>query len=72
MAQVRQVPRGTMQIPLPPTVQGDQGPRNPGGWPPVAWRSATVRWVHGNRTAPEPFCARAVRREIVSTRAAWA
>lgn len=72
MVRVHRVPKGTMQIPLPPTIKGDQGPKHPGGWPPVAWRSATPRWVNGNRTASEPFCDRAVRREIVATRAAWA
>lgn len=72
MTRVHRVPKGTMQIPLPPAITGDKERHNPGGWPPVAWRSATPRWVHGNRSASEPFCSRSVRREIVSTRAAWA
>ena len=63
------VPAGTLGVPMPKRAahEGD-GPKRPGGLPPVAYRSPYARWGEANATAGEPFASRGCRMEVVAER----
>lgn len=66
---VRQVPKGTLKIPMPPLVQGTQGPKLQGGLPPQPYRSTSPKWAAcPTKWAREPFVSKRIRREVLCDR----
>jgi hypothetical protein len=55
---VRQVPKGTLKIPMPPLVQGTQGPKLQGGLPPQPYRSTASKWLASKQIRREVLCDR--------------
>lgn len=71
MARVHQLPKGAMGVPMPPPLQGTQGPKLPGGLPPVAYRSANARFGNASRSARSDGTSKAARMECLFSTALW-